>query len=159
MQGKQLVAVAALVAAATVVAQAGSQRPVEIPERFRGAERAVVARVSEVTPRMERNRFGDELIVSHVRLNVEETLKGAPATTVDVVVEGGTIGDLTLSVSDMPEMKAGDRAVFFLAREAGTQRFVPHLRGQGVVRLDAEDHVPGSSLTLAKIREMGQSSR
>jgi hypothetical protein len=118
-----------------------------------------VAHVSQVTPRMERNRFGDELIVSQVQLAVEETLKGAPASTLEVVVEGGTLGDLTLRVSDMPEMKAGDRAVFFLAREPGTERFVPHLRGQGVVRLDAEDRVPGSSLTLARIREMGQSSR
>jgi hypothetical protein len=37
MQGKRFFGVAVLVAAAGAMAQAGSQRPVEIPERFRGA--------------------------------------------------------------------------------------------------------------------------
>jgi hypothetical protein len=97
------------------------------------------------------NEFGDRLIVSVVRVVVSETLKGEPLPTVDVAVEGGTIGELTLRVSDQTSFSPGDRAVFYLKRNA-RGAFVPHLRGEGVLKLDAANRVSGSSLTLEQIR-------
>jgi hypothetical protein len=97
------------------------------------------------------NEFGDRLIVSVLRVVVSETLKGQPLPTLDVEVEGGTIGELTLRVSDQTPFSSGERAVFYLKRTArGT--FVPHLRGEGLLKLDAANRVPGSSLTLEQIR-------
>ena len=51
-------------------------QPVTIEERARGAERVVVATVTDVSSRYERNEFGDELIVSRATLALEEVLKG-----------------------------------------------------------------------------------
>ena len=128
-----------------------AQAPVALAERARGAERVVVGRVTAVSPRWQVNDFGDRLIVSTVRVAVSETLKGEPAPVLDVEVEGGTIGTLTLHVSDQASLSPGERATFFVRRDRrGT--FVPHLRGQGVLKLDSANRVPGSALTLEQIR-------
>ena len=124
---------------------------VPLAERARGAEIVVVGRVASVAPGWQVNEFGDRLIVSVVRVVVNETLKGQALATLDVEVEGGTIGEVTLHVSDETSFSPGERAVFYLKRTArGT--FVPHLRGDGLLKLDASNRVAGSSLTLEEIR-------
>jgi hypothetical protein len=128
-----------------------SQIAVPLAERARGAERVVVGRVVSVTPEWQVNEFGDRLIISVVRVGVSETLKGEAASTVDVDVEGGTMGTLTLRVSDQLSFVPGERATFFVRRNA-RGRFVPHLRGQGLLKLDPSNRVPGTSLTLDRIR-------
>lgn len=122
-----------------------------LADRTRGAERVVVGRVASVSPVWRTNDFGDRLIVSVVRVAIEETLKGQLAQSVDVEVEGGTIGSLTLRVSDLDTFATGERAVFYLSR---SQRgaFVPHHRGLGLLKLDRSQRVPGTSLTLDEIR-------
>ena len=130
---------------------AAQSAPVPIVERARGAERVAVGRVTAVTPAWQVNEFGDRLIVSTVRIAVDEHLKGPAAPTLDVEVEGGTIGELTLHVSDQEPLAPGERAVFFLTRGPGGA-FRPHLRGLGLLKLDAGNRVPGSSLTLDIIR-------
>jgi hypothetical protein len=70
----------------------------------------------------EKNEFGDELIVSHAVVEVDQNLKGsAPTAFVDVDVEGGTVGELTLKVSDLPSVERGDRGVFFLKRRGSSE--------------------------------------
>jgi len=120
-------------------------------------ERVVVASVDDVTATYESNAFGDRLIVSHARLRVEEALKG-PADPMTLDYEGGTVDGVTLHVSSLPALARGERAVFFVARGARGE-FTPHLRGQGIVKLDATDHVPHSSLTLDDVRRMVGQSR
>ena len=134
-----------------VAAGAGQAVPVPLAERARGAELVVVGRVARVESMWQVNEFGDRLIVSMVRVAVNETLKGRASPTLDVEMEGGTIGELSLHVSDQTTFSPGDRAVFYLKRNA-RGALVPHLRGQGVLKLDASDRVPGSSLTLGEIR-------
>ena len=134
-----------------LTASADQGAPVPLAERARGAERVVVGRVASVAPLWQVNEFGDRLIVSVVRVIVSETLKGQPLPTLDVEVEGGTIGELTLRVSDQTSFSPGERAVFYLKRNA-RGAFVPHLRGEGLLKLDAANRVPGSSLTLEQIR-------
>jgi hypothetical protein len=97
------------------------------------------------------NEFGDRLIVSVLRVAVDETLKGLAQPLVDVEVEGGTIGNLTLHVSDLESFAPGDRGVFYLARNP-RGALVPHLRGQGLLKLEQSDRVRGSNLTLEEIR-------
>ena len=149
---------AAMVLGVAAQAAAASGVPVSIPDRVRGSEQVVVATVSDLRASYETNEFGDQLIVSHVRLQVNERLKGQTGTTVDVDVLGGTIGDTTMDVSSEPRVNRGDRAVFFLERNAHTVRLVPHLRGQGILMLDANDRVKGTSLDLNTIRALAASA-
>ena len=124
----------------------------DIPARAKGAGRIVVARVTDVRAQFVVNRFGDQLIVSTALLEVAETLKGAPASTLEVEVEGGTVGDLTLKVSDLPSLSPGDRAMFFL--DAGTGAAMqPHDRGRGILRLSQTDRVENTSVTLEDMRQ------
>jgi len=134
-----------------------AQRPPGIAERLRGADQAIVATAADVMPTWQQNTHGDQLIVSQVLLKVEETLKGVPEDAVRIELEGGTLGGLTLHVSDLPEIKAGDRAVFFLDRHGASR--VPHLRGLGVLKLDSDNRVSGSSLHLDEIRQIARTAR
>jgi hypothetical protein len=137
--------------AAQLSTRAQDTSSVPLAERARGAERVVVGRVTTVNPIWRTNEFGDRLIVSIVSVAVDETLRGPALPSVDLEVEGGTIGELTLNVSDLEPMAPGDRAVFYLARDRRGV-FVPHLRGQGLLKLDRADRVRDSAVTLADIR-------
>jgi hypothetical protein len=130
---------------------AHAQREVPLAERTRGSEQVVVGRVSAVTPVWRNNDFGDRLIISVVRVTVEEALKGASQPVLDVEVEGGTIGDLTLRVSDLEPFAPGDRAVFYLEHSRrGT--VVPHLRGLGLQKIDQAGRIRGTNVTLDQVR-------
>jgi hypothetical protein len=146
-----LLALLPAVAGSSVMAAAGRQ--IDIPERIRGAGRVVVAQVTGVTPGWRTNSYGDQLIVSRVALHVEETLKGTPAAALALDLEGGTIGNLTLHVSSLPGLSAGERAVFFLDPTSDGSS-LPHLKGLGILKLDQNNQVRGSSLRLEDIRRM-----
>ena len=141
-----------IVCVATATLSASLGPPVDIGTRAKGAERIVVASVAEIGSSFDVSSSGDRLIVSHVQLRVEETLKGSAAAALALTVEGGTVGDLTMRVSDMPTLQAGQRAVFFLNPASGGYR--PHGRGLGILKLDANDRIQGSTLTLSDVRNM-----
>jgi hypothetical protein len=130
---------------------AAQQLTVSASDRARGAEQVVVGHVSSVTPAWRDNDFGDRLIVSVLHVVVDETLKGSAQSGVDVEVEGGTIGSLTLRVSDLDTFAPGDRGVFYLQhnRRGG---LIPHRRGLGLQKLDSAGRVYGSTTTLDLIR-------
>lgn len=130
---------------------ASQEATTSLSQRARGAERVIVGRVASVNGVWQENEFGDRLIVSVVRVTVDETLKGQPQQTLDVEVEGGTIGDLTLRVSDLATFTQGERAVFYLTRSP-RGALVPYMRGQGLLKLDRSERVAGSSVTLDQIR-------
>ena len=138
-----------IVGCAAVLSAQGA--PASLPDRARGAERVVVGRVASSQSVWRVNEQGDRLIVSVLRVVASETLKGDIQSTIDVEVEGGTIGDLTLKVSDLPALGPGDRAVFYLRRNVRGV-MVPHGRGEGLLKLDPSDRVPGTSLTLDEVR-------
>ena len=150
--------VGATVLALTSQLMAATVRPVDIPERVKGADRMVVGRVADIRTSMIRNEFGDVFIVSETLLTVEETLKGQPAALVVMDVPGGTYGGYTQRWSSLPEVKRGDRAVFFMKRNS-QGRYEPHLRGQGILALDEDDRVKGSSLSLEMIRTMARQAQ
>jgi hypothetical protein len=136
----------------STAALSARQDPAEgLTERAESAERVVVGRVTAVNGVWRDTEFGDRLIFSVVRVSVEETLKGQAQASLDVEVEGGTIGDLTLRVSDVSSFAPGDRAVFYLTRSP-RGALVPHRRGLGLLKLDRSQRVAGSSLTLEQIR-------
>jgi hypothetical protein len=147
------IVVAAFLSLATTLS-ADSPRT-DLTQLARGANAVVVATVTEVDPVFQTNKFGDRLIVSRTHMRVESVLKkgaGMNSEAIVVEVEGGTIGDLTLDVSDLPRLERGERAVVFLQQnERGAT--TPHGRGQGILKLDRLDRVEGSQLTLSAIRQ------
>jgi len=127
-------------------------------ERARGAKGVVLGTVTDVESTFDVNDYGDRLIVSNALMHVDETLKGSHEPSVTVTVEGGTVGELTLSVSDMPVMAVGERAVIFLD-DTNRGGHVPHGRGLGVLKLDADNHVEGTTLTLDDIRSAVEAAK
>jgi hypothetical protein len=146
-------------ALATSIGAAPAGPPVSIQDRIRGAEEVVVATAASVRADWQENAFGDRLIVSEVLLRVEEALKGQPGPSVVLQLEGGTLDGVTMRVSTLPDLRAGERAVFFLERGGASGTRVPHLRGQGILKLDSRDMVTGSSLALNDIRRMAREGR
>jgi hypothetical protein len=145
-----VLAIALALAAAPAMAEIGP--PQDVASRAKGAGKVVVARVLDVRAQFETNRYGDRLIMSHAVLEVLETLKGEPQAIVNMVMEGGTVGDLTLRVSDLPSLQTGEQAIFFLDSTA-TGEHVPHGRGLGVaLKLDG-DRVASSNLSLEDVRQ------
>jgi hypothetical protein len=137
--------------AATLSASEGPN--IDIGTQAKGAKKVVVATVVDVQSTFDVNDFGDRLIMSHVLLQVEETMKGPHEPSATVTLEGGTVGDLTLSVSDMPKMARGERAVLFLD-DSNRGGQIPHGRGTGVLKLDATGHVEGTTTTVDEIRDL-----
>jgi len=143
------VAVLAVCAAASI-AFASDSRPVPLAERIQGAEVVVVATPTSVDPSWRENGLGDRLIVSRYVLQAHETLKGRRAQAMSLDLDGGTLDGMTLRVSSSPVLAPGERAVFFL--DGGNGAYHAHLKGQGILKLDDQDVVRGSSLTLGEIR-------
>jgi hypothetical protein len=125
-------------------------QPPDVTARAQQADTVVVAVVEDVSSRFAVNQFGDRLIVSDVWLRVEDTIKGAPQNLVPIEVEGGTVGDLTLRVSDLPVLRKGDRGVFMLDARAGKNR--PHARGKGILKLDRSNRVAGTDIRLSDLK-------
>ena len=146
--------VVAGVLASAIPSMANGFQPVGIQERARGAERVVVATVVETSARYERNEFGDNLIVTRARLAVEEVVKGQGGE-ITLAIEGGTVDGTTLRVSSLPSLTRGERAVFFLT-PSGKGEFKAHLKGQGILKLEPDNRVRGSSLTLDEIRRQSR---
>jgi hypothetical protein len=137
---------------ASSIAFGSDSRPVPLAERIQGADVVVVATPSSVNASWRENDFGDRLIVSRYVLQVHETLKGRAAQAMSLDLDGGTLDGLTLRVSSSPTLIPGERAVFFL--NGGNGAYHVHLKGQGILKLDDQDVVRGSSLTLGEIRRV-----
>ena len=141
-----------------VAVQAAIDPPVDVHEQSRGASKVVLATVVDVEAVLGENDFGDQLILSHVTMRVDETMKGAEEPTVVVTLEGGTVGDVRLDVSDMPRMEKGQRAVMFLLSTPGG-RYVPFGRGSGVVEIGANNRAIRSGLSIDDIRSAVAAAR
>jgi hypothetical protein len=92
----------------------------------------VVGTVAGLQAALGHNEYGDRLILTTVRLQVERTLRGPHQPTLKLVIEGGTIGEMTLRVSDMPRLRIGQRGTFAL-RKTEQGRWVPHGRRAGIL--------------------------
>jgi hypothetical protein len=147
-----------LVGAAAAGMSASADPPTDIPTRAKGAGRVVVASITDVQTRFDVSAHGDRLIVSDATLHVEETLKGPHVPSLQMTVEGGTVGDLTLSVSDMPTIEKGERTVLFLTQTPAGGH-VPSGRGQGILKLNSANQVEDSNLTLDDVKQMVRDAR
>lgn len=81
-----------------------------------------------------------EKIFTTVELKVVERWKGAPAAGVEdhlrVVQPGGTVGDLTMTVTGLSTFSPGERALVFLRGAAGNARVLGLGQGKRPMRLE-----------------------
>ena len=148
MEKRATAALLCLVSATIAYAQ-GPQVGMDI--RAKEAAHVVVATVVDMTSRYGTNDHGDRLIYSDVVAEVSETWKGAPTNIVIVTVEGGAIGGVALRVSDMPEMRKGERILYFLDPTTDGH-WVPHRRALGIVKVDGTERLDRGQMTLAQAR-------
>jgi hypothetical protein len=125
--------------------------PDDMGQRAKAAKKVVLATVMDVQSAFGENDAGDDLILSRITVRVDETMKGTHEMTMIVTLEGGTVGDVSLDVSDMPRMEKGGRAVLFLTTSAKGE-WIPYDRGTGLLTIDADDRVTGTGLTIGDIR-------
>jgi hypothetical protein len=129
-----------------------------VAERLRGASQVVIAKTRAGAPRWLTNSHGDRLIITEFVLEVEETLKGQVMSELTIEVPGGTLDGVTLRVSGQPVFKPGDRAVFMLeSTTAGVHKL--HRRGEGVLRLNVQNSIAGSALTISDVRQLARAGR
>lgn len=82
-----------------------------------GATHVVSGKVKQVRSYFATNRWGDELILSDVTVQVSRTLKGDPQDEIVFTVEGGEVADAVLRVSTVPLFQEGEEVVLHLKRK------------------------------------------
>ena len=117
--------VAALVAVFLIPADLAAQRPEPIPSPFaplgiqRMSELATQV-VAGTIERMESTWNHDHSrIYTRVTMRVERVLSGQAGGRIVFRVPGGTVGDTTVVVSEMPHFRVGEHTVVFLRGSRG----------------------------------------
>jgi hypothetical protein len=67
----------------------------------------------------KRSEFESEgdYIITYITFNISETLKGVSKDTITVVIPGGVIGNLGMSVSQTPKFQIGEEVVIFVSND------------------------------------------
>ena len=104
------------------------------------AEAATIVRAEVVDVRSDwrDRRPGSGPIVTFVTVRVQQTLKGGSSTQMLLEFLGGTVGDSTLTVAEMPQFRVGDRDILFI-NDAGrpVSPIVGFFVGRFPIRVDA----------------------
>jgi hypothetical protein len=86
-----------------------------------------------------RNIDGKKSIVTLITVGVQQVHKGRAGNTVTLQFLGGTIGDTTLDVAEMPHFKNGERVVLFVANNgAAVSPILGFFHGRFSVRKGAD---------------------
>lgn len=103
----------------------------DLPALSRGAHAIVRATVASVDARWNADR---SRIITEVRLEVSEVLKGEALETVILVQPGGVVGDVGQRVAGTPGFARGEDVLLFLERR-GASRFRVRGLSQGKYRI------------------------
>lgn len=143
----------AIAVSCTAGIRAADTHSTPVSERIQQSETVVVATARHVEATWKPGPSGDQIIVTRVLLEVAETLKGTSEPSRWLEVPGGTLGGVTLRVSDEAVVHEGDRGVFFLdPAQAGIH--APHGKAEALLRLDGRDMVKGTAIRLDDIRRV-----
>lgn len=91
-------------------------------------------------------------IVTTVRIQVEETWKGAPARTVEIVVPGGAAGELAQVVHGAPRFTEGEEVVVFLDRPRPDVAYAVVGLAQG--KFSVREGPDGRQVAVQDLREL-----
>ncbi|HWN96348.1 MAG TPA: hypothetical protein VNT99_15060, partial [Methylomirabilota bacterium] len=110
-----------------------------------------------------RNGNGQKSIVTLVSFAVQQVHKGRAAATVTLQFLGGTIGDVTLEVAEMPKFKAGERVVLFVeGNGVNASPIIGFFHGRFLLRKDRvgrEAVWQYNGEPLAAVNEIGRGKR
>jgi hypothetical protein len=95
------------------------------------ATHVLVGKVKNVYSYYDGNEWGDYLIFSQVDVKVEKKLKGKINDEVSFVVEGGTVGEMTLKVSNYPLFEEGEIFKLYLKKEKQVFHFLGSEKMEG----------------------------
>lgn len=85
-----------------------------------------------------RNNDGQKSIVTLITFGVQQVHKGRAASTITLQFLGGSVGDVTLDVAEMPRFKNGERVILFVAHNGTTASpLVGFFHGKFSLRKDA----------------------
>jgi hypothetical protein len=87
------------------------------------ATHILVGKVDNVESFFGVNERGDQIILSRVRVKALNWIKGDPSGFVEFMVEGGSVGDIALKVSDVPEFEKGQRLRLLLKKANGEFKY------------------------------------
>jgi hypothetical protein len=135
----------------TFVAGAGTLAPVTFQDHVNKSDYIVDGTVDEIESRFETNRYGDRLIVSSIKINVKENLRGQSISTLTFKADGGSVGEVRLEVSDIPQIKKGDRGIFFL-QQSEDGSLTPHNRGLGMQKIEWNGQIKDSRLSAEDLK-------
>ena len=107
-------------------------RPLSIRELTATADTIVVGRIGSA--RSHATGSGPE---THVQVDVEQVLKGAPAAPLTIVQPGGDAGGVAGVVAGAPTFATGERVLLFLTRRSDGALRVAHLY-QGKFTIEAD---------------------
>ncbi len=88
------------------------------------ATHVLIGKVKNVYSYYDGNEWGDYLIFSRVDVKVEQKLKGKTNDEVSFVVEGGTVGEMTLKVSNYPLFEEGEKIKLYLKEDKQVYHFL-----------------------------------
>jgi hypothetical protein len=140
MTRRSLVVVALTSLACVASLSATTVLPITFEELVSEATTIVRGEVVDVRAEWRDHADGAE-IVTKVTVRVQQILKGRPGTQLELAFLGGTIGDRTLAISDMPQFRVGERDFLFIddvSRPASP--LVGFFAGRLSIRVDALTH-------------------
>ncbi len=75
-------------------------------------------------------------IVTLVTFSIEESLKGGLQTQTSLEFLGGTVGDVTLHVAEMPEFRVGDHDLLFVGNRNAVSPIIGFMHGRFRIAFD-----------------------
>lgn len=96
----------------------------KVDKTSKEATHIVVAKVKKVHSYYEFNPWGDFLIFSRIDVKVEKKLKGEMEDDVSFIVEGGSVGELSLKVSSYPLFTEGEKIRLYLNKKETVFEYV-----------------------------------
>src|SRR5262245_46825420 len=97
----------------STLAQATAVERLDLDGLVKKSDRIVIGKVRSSRTYWSSN---GKLILTNYTIDVEETIKGQAARTLELTTIGGTIGDLTLQVTGMPVFARDENAVVFVEK-------------------------------------------
>jgi hypothetical protein len=113
--GKRMLVLTSLFALAVMLTPADSQGLVIKKERPQLVLESISIFTGEVTALRSFWSGGpDKIILTEVTVKTEEYLKGYEGDVVKFTIHGGTVGDVTMTMSESPNFKVGEKVLLFL---------------------------------------------
>lgn len=97
--------------------------------------------------------FTGPIIYTHYKIQVGEQFKGTASNTVEIMIPGGTVGNLHQAASGSPLLNRGDDSIFFLWTSNSGITWIMGL-SQGLFALPAGSPAANATATRQASREL-----